>query len=240
MSTANAEYWTRHYTGRHNSAELSAGARLDFSNERVQFQTYGLILEAAGPIPGKRCLDAGCGLGDIARLLSFLGGRVSGCDLVEATMARLRAEHPEIHWFAADLENIPATEVPDPFDLVVACEVLQYVSLTRAVNSLWRLVAPGGRLVGVAPHAACPIVRRAQERFENNYHGASLEELAAVAGQLPGLVNWCWRGAYFQDDQSVVPYGLTAWSQEMSWGDVKTPNRLQFVMLRELAAEKRD
>jgi SAM-dependent methyltransferase len=231
MSTANIEYWA-HYAERHGTTTLGDAQRVDFSNERVRFQTYGLMLEAAGPLSGQRCLDAGCGLGDMARLLSFLGGRVSGFDLVEATIVRLREEHPKIHWFAANLEQLPEAQMPEPYDVVVVCEVLQCVDLAIAVNALWRHVAPGGRLVGIAPHAKCPIVQRTESRFDSHYRGASLENLAELAHSLPDVANWCWRGAYFLEDQSVVPYGLTPWSQRMDWGDVKIPNRLQFVLLR--------
>jgi 2-polyprenyl-3-methyl-5-hydroxy-6-metoxy-1,4-benzoquinol methylase len=235
MNNPLSEYWGRHYTERHADKALGDAQRLDFSNERLRFQTYGMILEAVGPVPDRRCLDAGCGLGDIARLLAFLNGRVSAFDLVEDTIKRLRVEYPQIDWFCADLEQPPAAEAIGLFAIVVACEVLQYVDLNSAITALWRLVAPGGRLVGVVPNAACPIVQRAQARFENHYKGSSLGDLSTLASRLPEVAEWSWRGAYFLEDQSIVPYGLTAWSKEPAGDGGKVPNRLQFVLVRQAA-----
>jgi sugar transferase EpsL len=46
---------------------------LDYSNARVQAQTFGLA--AAGPVDGAACLDVGCGWGQLARALVALGAR---------------------------------------------------------------------------------------------------------------------------------------------------------------------
>lgn len=113
------------------------------------------LLKAAGATAGMRCLDAGCGPGEVMRLMGRLvgsEGHVTGLDadagLGAHTLARLRRE--EGAWFdfvAADLMGEAA--VPGaPFDLVFARFLLIHMTDPVAtVRRLAALVRPGGTLV---------------------------------------------------------------------------------------------
>ena len=60
---------------------------LDYSNERVQAQTFALALEAAGPVRSKQCIDIGCGWGDFCCTLSALqASTVTGVDIVRSSL----------------------------------------------------------------------------------------------------------------------------------------------------------
>src|SRR5262245_38520536 len=89
-------FWKQHYLQQYSDATLAASRKIDFSNDQVRNQTYGWLLEAMGPCAGLSCLDAGCGLGDVARLLDALGGRVDAFDVVEPCIEDLRRAHPQI------------------------------------------------------------------------------------------------------------------------------------------------
>jgi SAM-dependent methyltransferase len=113
------------------------------------------VLDRVDPVPGSRCLDAGCGPGVTMRQLAQrVGprGRVVGIDVDEALgaggVARLRDEgHRQCEFRAHDLRSdgpIPGA----PYDLVYARLVLFHLPERVAVLArLWDAVAPGGHLV---------------------------------------------------------------------------------------------
>jgi SAM-dependent methyltransferase len=113
------------------------------------------VLDRVGIEPGARCLDAGCGPGEVMRLLAERAGpdgRVLGID-VDAELGRrgLRRLHAEGHdQCAFACVDVQADEpIPGaPFDLVHARLLLLHVDDTVAVlRRLWDCVAPGGHLV---------------------------------------------------------------------------------------------
>ena len=113
------------------------------------------VLNAAGVAPGMRCLDAGCGPGDVMRLIGRLvgrGGHVTGLD-VDANLgahmlAQLRREEgPQFDFVTADLMR-GETVAGAPFDLVFARFLLLHMTdPVAAVRHLAALLRPGGTLV---------------------------------------------------------------------------------------------
>jgi SAM-dependent methyltransferase len=113
------------------------------------------VLESAGLAPGMRCLDAGCGPGEVMRLMGRIvgpEGDVTGLDIDARLGAHMlaglrREEGPQFDFVAADLmrgDPVPGA----PFDLVFARHLL--IHMTDPVAAVWRLAAlvrPGGRLV---------------------------------------------------------------------------------------------
>src|SRR4051794_4000363 len=112
------------------------------------------LLDAVGVPTGARCLDAGCGPGEVMRLLAERAGpdgHVLGIDVDEALgrrgLERLHAAGYHRCAFAAvDLQQ---HQVPGgPFDVVYARLLLLHVDDTVAVlRRLWECVAPGGVLI---------------------------------------------------------------------------------------------
>jgi len=112
------------------------------------------VLAGAGLAPGMRCLDAGCGPGEVMRLMGRVvgpEGQVTGCDidarLGERTLADLRRdEGARFDFVAADIVAGDAVRGA-PFDLVFARHLLLHmVDPVGAVRALARLVRPGGTL----------------------------------------------------------------------------------------------
>jgi 2-polyprenyl-3-methyl-5-hydroxy-6-metoxy-1,4-benzoquinol methylase len=226
MSTQQ-EYWSAYYR-----TVFQQGQRwLDYSNERVQAQTFGLVLEAAGPIQGRRCVDVGCGWGQLARALFDLGAAaVTAIDVVAESMECLANEHPQIRWLTGDLSRdglgLPHASV----DLLLLVEVLQYMPLADTLRTAWQLLAPGGRLVAVVPNAACPIVASTRQRFDSRYAPASFEQLDREMSALEGVEEWAFRGLTFAEDQRIAPYETTPWARAPSWP--RQPNRLQLAAIK--------
>jgi SAM-dependent methyltransferase len=100
-------------------------------------------------VAGKRVLDLGCGVGQLANYLAQQGAAdVTGVDLSERMLEIARAEygHPNLTFQRASMEE--AAFPPDRFDLVVSSLAFHYVAdfpdLARRIVS-W--LAPGGTLV---------------------------------------------------------------------------------------------
>lgn len=130
------------------AARLGAQARiLDPVTRRV--------LDRAGLAAGMRCLDAGCGAGEVMRLIGRrVGptGHVTGLDIDAAQGARMLAalqagEGPQFAFVEGDVtRDRPVAGAP--FDVVFARLLLCH--MTDPVGTLRRLAAlvrPGGRLV---------------------------------------------------------------------------------------------
>jgi SAM-dependent methyltransferase len=225
--TTHSEYWGSYYRGVFENGQ----SWLDYSNDRVQAQTFGLVLEAAGPVGGKRCVDIGCGWGQFARMLHDLGAtEVTGIDLVGEPIAQLARDFPEIRWLRGNLLSGEVAVPRHSADLVFLIEVLQYMPFGLAIETAWDLVAPGGRLVAVVPNAECPIVSRTKERFDARYAPPSADDVRQKLDAFVGVERWACRGLTFGGDQRIAPYDVTAWSEAPSWS--QPPNRLQFVVIK--------
>ncbi len=217
-------FWKAHY-----EALAASGPRwLDYSNERTQAQTLALALEAAGPLDGKDVLDVGCGRGQLSLSARAMGARhVTGVDLAEAAIRQNERAHPGIEWVIGSAGSLA---IGRRYDVVLAVEVLQYVSHAEAIRRLWNLVAPAGRLVVIVPNRACPIVERVMARFEGRFAPPSGLDLRASVELLPELSWWRARGLFFREDQSVAPYEASPWGTEAAWQ--APPNRLQLTARR--------
>jgi ubiquinone/menaquinone biosynthesis C-methylase UbiE len=122
---------------------------------RVWEQATGRLLDHVGLGPDASCLDAGCGPGEVMRLMAQRvgpSGRVLGIDvdtrLGDTAQAALhRAGHRQCEFRGHDLntdEPIPGA----PFDLVYARLLLFHLPQRVAVlRRLWAAVAPGGHLI---------------------------------------------------------------------------------------------
>jgi SAM-dependent methyltransferase len=110
------------------------------------------LVALAAVTPGERVLDLACGTGIVARrAAAALGttGAVVGVDNNEAMLAHAAAMPgtPDIAtWHRADAAALP---LPDGgFDVVVCQQGLQFFTdQPRALREMYRVLAPGGRVV---------------------------------------------------------------------------------------------
>lgn len=223
-----AEFWSTYYRSVFERAEHW----LDYSNERVQAQTFGLILEAAGAMAGRHCLDIGCGWGQLSRVMHSLGAAsVTGVDIVPEAKDRLENEYPYIRWICANIGSDSLDIDERSIDIALLVEVLQYTPFQTTFEKVWNLIAPGGRIVAMVPNADCPLVNKTKTRFEGQYRAPSVSEIMQLLPSLNGIENWGWRGLFFDEDQSIAPYQVTPWSREQNQ-QAPPPNRLQLVAIK--------
>jgi ubiquinone/menaquinone biosynthesis C-methylase UbiE len=100
--------------------------------------------------PG-RALDAACGTGRHAAILSSMGWDVVGVDATEAMLDRARAKVPDGVFHAGRLEALPVES--ESIDLVVCGLALTHVEdLSPVFAEFGRVLRPGGRVVTTDIH----------------------------------------------------------------------------------------
>ncbi len=109
----------------------------------------------AGASVHPRVLEIGCGAGRYTLLLAARGIPVEGLDVAPALLERMRSHLPAgavLPLHCADLES-PPPALEGVFDLVLGYFVLHHLgNLDACVQSVARMLAPGGRAVFVEPN----------------------------------------------------------------------------------------
>jgi ubiquinone/menaquinone biosynthesis C-methylase UbiE len=138
-------YWT----ARAESFDRSPGHGIHSADERRAW--HALIAVALGGTPaGMRVLELASGTGEITRVLSELGCRVTGIDLTEAMIVRARAKLREAGLVATlHLGDAESTMEPaQRYDAVLSRHLVWTLPDPAAAFADWRRVLrPGGRLV---------------------------------------------------------------------------------------------
>lgn len=218
------QYWTDYF-----ERVFSDGpAWIDYSNERVQMQTFGVVLEVSDGFIGRRVLDIGCGRGQLCRLAQTLGAAsVTGVDLASGALGRLAEEHPAIRWRGGDIADAAFRAELGAFDLIYALESIQYMPVPQVLDWIVDMLAPRGRFVAIFPYDRCPIVQRTADRFDGRYVPPRLSDVIEWADRKPDL-GWAFRGLRFREDQSIAAYELSGWTRGPA--PDPTPNRIQLVL----------
>jgi len=126
-------------------------------------------------ITGKKCLDAGCGLGYFSKaILGYKPAALSANDLSPNLVKRLSEKYPVVHCFVADILKLPETLLEKTFDVVVCSDVIEHTSdPMQAVKKLTKAVAVGGLLsISVPNRRWLWLLRLAQTLgIRKNYQG---------------------------------------------------------------------
>ena len=101
------------------------------------------ILALAEAKQSDRVLDVACGTGLVSRLFSALGAHVTGVDVTPDMADQARPYLDELR--IAPAEALPFDE--QTFDIVVCRQGIQFMVLPDAVEEMFRVVRPGGRIV---------------------------------------------------------------------------------------------
>jgi SAM-dependent methyltransferase len=123
--------------------------------------------------PGRRVLDAGCGMA-FGSVLMLEGGAQSvvGVDIAEAVLNAVRPEMPNgVNLDAGDLRTLSLPD--DSVDLVVCFETIEHFADPDVVlDQLARVLAPTGILAVSSPNRAVSV-----EQNPYHYHEYTVDEL---------------------------------------------------------------
>ncbi len=134
-----------------------SGGRSGFERLRVLSRVWGdtteSLLRSVGVGPGMRCLDVGCGAGDVSLLLASLVGPSgavvdSDSDGVQLDLVRAECQRLGVTTVELVLEDVMELEVSGAYDVVYSRFVLEHLpDPLEALRRMWRAVRPGGLLV---------------------------------------------------------------------------------------------
>ena len=121
-----------------------------------------MLLEALGPVAGRRVLELGCGHGDLTLELLDRGAQVQAID-ISSGMVEVARKRAELFRAGGRLEARAApaesTGVGDgSVDLVTGKWILHHVDLAAAADEVHRVLRPGGRGVFFENHALNPLL----------------------------------------------------------------------------------
>jgi SAM-dependent methyltransferase len=99
-----------------------------------------------------RVLDIGSGTGFYVDLWRRAGaGEITGCDLTEAAVLRLRSRFPGVRFVRADITAAADALEPASFDVVSCMDVLFHITddegYVRALDTISSVLRPGGTFV---------------------------------------------------------------------------------------------
>ena len=123
------------------------------ADQTVAAEHWARYMLAAQLAPGKRVLDAGCGVGYGSALLARSGAaEVTGVDLSSAAIAAAGSSAPEnTNFILGDLTKLPIDDAS--IDLVVCFEVIEHIAQQeQLLDELRRVMAPGASLLLSSPN----------------------------------------------------------------------------------------
>jgi SAM-dependent methyltransferase len=148
--------------------------KLDSEPERFRYRETNRFLAQAFPGGIEALLEIGCGEGYQSEVLARTCRQLTGIDVSPTAVGRARERLPLLEFCVGDLYSHPWSGERDRFDVVVACEVLYYLSdLPKALEAMERLCrrgclvtyfSPAERKLGAAL-ASRPGVKRDAFRF---------------------------------------------------------------------------
>ena len=99
-----------------------------------------------------RVLDIGSGTGFYIDLWQHAGAAdITGCDLTEAAVLRLRSKFPGVRFVRADIAEATGALEPASFDVVSCMDVLFHITdderYVRALETISHVLRPGGTFV---------------------------------------------------------------------------------------------
>ena len=112
---------------------------MNSDTERTRFAETNRIIEENFSKVGS-LLEIGCGEGHQSEYLAKVCTDLHGLDVSKIAIGRARKRLPAVQFYVGDLHEQSWAGETDKFDLVVACEVLYYMSdIHKALETLSRL-----------------------------------------------------------------------------------------------------
>ncbi|MGU9950736.1 MAG: class I SAM-dependent methyltransferase [Gammaproteobacteria bacterium WSBS_2016_MAG_OTU1] len=156
--------------------------------------------------PADKILDVGCGTGELLHQLAATHspGNLFGADPVAEMLAVAQNKvSAEVSLCEGWAENLPFDDAH--FDVVVSCNMFHYIQQpTAALQEMWRVLRPGGRLIitdWCDDYLACRLCSSylrlvGRAHFKTYRQGEFLQMLKAAGYAINALdtykINWLW------------------------------------------------
>ncbi len=129
--------------------------------------------------PGERVLDVACGTGTIAQISSqkvSKTGSINGLDINPGMLAvaRKQLQDAPLTWHEASAEEMPFAD--EKFDVVICQMGIQFMeNRSAALQEMYRVLVPGGRLVINVPGPAGPVFKIFADALNNHINKEAAE-----------------------------------------------------------------
>ena len=111
---------------------------------------FGKLLEGIN-LRGKKFLEIGCGLGYFSERAVGLGAEVTGLDIGEKLIEKVKQRVPKGKFFVASASNLPFRN--ESFDVVLCTEVIEHVDKQKAaLSEMLRVLKRRGVLAITTPN----------------------------------------------------------------------------------------
>ena len=150
---------------------------------------YKKIMSLLDPLPGKRLLELGCGLGHFSVFLAQQGAKVTGLDLgpdlISAATALAELNHVDCEFRQGNITAHPFES--NTFDTVIGLSVLHHLSMTdvpRALQEASRVLKANGVAIFYEPIENSKLFAFVQNLFpagdkgSNDYRPSILQRAA--------------------------------------------------------------
>jgi ubiquinone/menaquinone biosynthesis C-methylase UbiE len=151
-----------------------------FLQRRVFEPVHEALIEALGPVEGRRVLDVGCGTGTLTIALARRSARAIGVDPAPRMVAQARAKRGEapVSFLVASAESLPFDDAS--FERATASlTVHHWADAERGLAELARVLRPGGRAAIAEIDLPSPI-RWVLRLVGSPHAGWSRRELAGI------------------------------------------------------------
>lgn len=122
--------------------------RESYADHAQRYQTFLHL------VPGKKVLDAACGVGYGSHLIATAGAaEVTGVDISAEALdyATAHFSHPVLRFLSGDCTALPFADAS--FDVIFSFETLEHIQdADKAVAEFTRCLRPGGRLLASTPN----------------------------------------------------------------------------------------
>jgi SAM-dependent methyltransferase len=124
----------------------------DLDVENYWFRRHEVVYQRLAPrCAGREVLEAGCGEGYGADLISGVARRLVALDYDEATVAHVRARYPQVEAVHGNLAQLPLGDAS--VDVVVNFQVIEHLwDQAQFVNECARVLRPSGVLMVSTPN----------------------------------------------------------------------------------------
>ena len=165
-----------------------------------------LINRFVNASPGERILDAGCGTGIFTVDFLEAGAIVTGLDISRGMLLNSVHVLKNLHFYAAQGDMLRLPFPDEEFDKTVSITALEFIEDGQtAINELFRVTRPGGRVIIATLNSLSPWATRRNQKAEDHllenafYRSpADLLSLAGLEGETETVVH------FMNDDEPQI------------------------------------
>jgi len=139
-----------------------------------------LLSQAAGLGPGVRALEAGCGTGMFTEMFAESGAEIVAVDISPDLIEKAKTRNlpPERVQFLC--QSFEDAGLQGPFDAVIGSSVLHHLEIDLALDTIYRLLKPGGIMAFAEPNMLNPQVFAERTFMRRFLDHVSPDEIAFV------------------------------------------------------------